>query len=640
MTLLGRKLFLGVLIAFALATTVYFFFNAGNNTTLTDNITIKGASYYPVADKHVVPQQVMTIYKSGAFIPVDMPVLNKGIADKYYWVHFSISGKANTTDSFYLNIDNARLNEIELFELSGDTALSLGRTGDFYPFKQRGIKSKNFLYGITTGKAYLLFVNQVGSTFTLPMNVVASGEFNDAADRDLFLDGIVYGILIFVALMSLLFFMASNHMLYFYYSAYVISGMAWLFSYFGLGYAYIWDNYPPLNTAMAPVTASLNIFFNLQICQILLRLYTNKRQLNILFEICKALLLAAAVFPVLLNLNNYGYTVNHTYLVVFLSIILAAMVLVLYTVFTNALKKSIAARLYFFASLIKAGGIINLALLELGIVPAVVNMEEILQAGILVEIFLLTYALASRYARYKLHTFSKVIEAHEKERSIISKEIHDSISNSLTGIHYGLDDMAKGEPNISATGKVTLNKLSFELKRLHTEARNISHNVMPDYINNYSLGDIISRYIEELKTRQPAAKTVSINFSAGKEIFEFSQEVKLNIFRIVQEILTNVLKHSKATQADIMVEFLKSRLVIIAEDNGVGLQNTLNGEKGKGMQNIASRVELLQGDMKISSHLSNADSDKSGKEYNYGTYIEIKIPYRANAQKHNTEDAF
>lgn len=643
MTLVGRKIFLGGLIAFALCASVYLYLHAGGyGARDTGDIKIESRAYYPTPDKQLTTSRVIAAYKTGAFTPINTAVLNKGIADQYYWIYFTVNGNPDSTGGLLLNVDNARLNEIELFEVNGYNTLSLGKQGDFFPFQQRPIKSKNFLYSVTAGKSYLLFVNQVGSTFILPMGIVTRDNFYAAKDRDLFADGIVYGILLFVALMSLLFFLASDHMLYFYYSAYIITGVAWLFSYFGMGYAYIWGNSPAANTAMAPITASLNVFFNLQICQALLKLHTTKKQLNTCFELCKILLLASGAFPILFNLNRYGYTVNHAYLLAFLCIILVSMLLVTYTVVTNALKKSVAARLYLFASLVKAGGIINLALLELGIAPAVMNMEEILQAGILAEILLLTYALASRYAVYKLKTFAKVIEAHEKERSIVSKEIHDSISNSLTGIHYGIDDIITAEKHISATGTTTLKKLSAALKRLHSEARDISHNVMPDYINNYSLSDIISRYIEELKSRRPDARAVSINFSSGKEIFEFSQEVKLNIFRIVQEILTNVLKHSRATQADIVLDFLKNRLVIIAEDNGTGLQNTLGADKGRGMENIASRVELLQGDMKISSHLTtsagNNDADAVQPHY-YGTYIEIKIPYRANAQT-NTTDAF
>ena len=374
-----------------------------------------------------------------------------------------------------IDIENARLNEIELFEATGDTVRSLGKLGDFFPFSQRSILHKDFIYEVSIlpgqKKKYFLFVNQVGNTFILPIKIYTAKNFRSSAFNDYLFDGVTYGILLFVAVVSFLFFLTSKHYLYLYYGLYIITAIGWFLSYFGLGYQYIWGNHPPLNTSMAPLMASMNILLNLQICQVLLRLSKTNRFLNQMANVTKCVLVALALFPLFFNLNNYGYIMNHNYLIVFLVSILFAMMIVSFSVIFYSIKGNIAARLYLIASLLKAGSIINLALLELGITPAVYNMEELLQAGIFVEITLLTYALAMRYTNFKARTFVRVIEAQENERSIISKEIHDGISNSLVGINYGIENLTRNLDDMPAEKRIQLEKIFDELNKVQLEAR-------------------------------------------------------------------------------------------------------------------------------------------------------------------------
>lgn len=459
-------------------------------------------------------------------------------------------------------------------------------------------------------------------------------------------DGVTYGILLFVSVLSLLFFLTTRHYLYLYYSLYIITAIVWFLSYFGLGYQYLWGNYPAVSTFISPLMACLSIVLNIQICQILLKIAKTNRRLNHVANYAKLVLLAIALFPLFFNLNRHGYVFNHTYLLIFLSSILLAMMIVSYSVIHYALKGFIAARLYLLASLLKAGSIINLALLELGITPAIYNMEEFLQAGIFIEITLLTYALATRYTNYKTGTFAKIIEAHEKERSLISKEIHDSISNSLTGINYGVKNFTR-DIDLPALKKIQLEKIFDELNKVQSEARNISHNTMPDYIKSSSIADIVENYVEEIQVKAnnyaDGKDALQINFSTNKQLINFSEAVKLNIFRIFQELLINIIKHSEATIADFLFSFDKKEMIIIAEDNGVGFSEANKKDSsGMGISNIRSRVELLDGSMVIKSpvHKRNIEpdpsSDKSALDKEYGTMIRIRIPFKNNLLKNKS----
>ena len=607
-------------------------------------VEISQPSFYSSTEKNEQTGSILTAYNQGKFKPLKPVILNAGIADHCYWIHFFINNPSNGADSLMIDVDNSRLNRLELFECMGDTVRSMGKMGDFYPFSQRNFLHKSFIYrsGLRPHqkKDYFLHADQIGHACIIPLKIYTAKNFTSSTFRDYLFDGVTYGILLFVAVLSLLFFLTSRSYLYLYYSLYIITAIVWFLSYFGLGYQYLWGNHPYMNTLMAPCIASLNVLLNLQICQILLKLKKSSKSLNDLATCIKATLLLTAVFPFIVHLNRYGYRVNHVYLLVFLCTILIAMLLVSVSVIRYALKGYLEAKVYLIASLLKAGSIINLALLELGLSPALAHMEGLLQIGIFVEIALLTYSLANRYSIFKVKTFEKVIEAHEKERALISKEIHDSISNSITGINYGIADITQNIRYLPEQ-QTKLKQVFDELSKLQVEARNISHNTMPDYIKKNHIADIVEKWVNDLLAKQGSGQenAVQINFSANKQMINFSEAVKLNIFRIVQELVTNILRHSKATQADLLLSFGKRTLTIIAEDNGTGFNPYDKNSGGMGMKNIRSRVELLDGGISIQSpsYKRSVEPKSALQEEHlpggYGTLIEIKIPYRNNAHQ-------
>lgn len=618
---------------------------------ITNTVELSSWAYYTTDDNQITPPYIVKEYLLKKFIPYKNTILNAGIPKQYYWIHFSITNIASADSSLIIDIENARLNELELFGMSGNMLQSLGKAGDFYPFSQRSLSHKDFLYPVTIlpgqKKEYFLYINQVGHTFTLPVKIYTEKSFSTFTFTDYLFDGVTYGILLFVAVVSFLFFLTSKHYLYLYYCLYIITAILWFLSYFGLGYQYLWGNHPPMNTSMAPAMASLNIGLNLQICQVLLRLAKTGGLINKMANVTKAALLILALFPFGCNLNNYGYAVNHAYLMLFLSAILLAMLIVSFSVFFYSLKGFIEAKLYLAASLLKAGSIVHLAFLELGIAPARYHMEGLLQIGIFIEITLFTYALALRYTSFKTRTFVRVIKAHENERALICKEIHDGISGSLTGINYGMENFVRQAAFLPAEKKMQLEKICAELNKVELEAKNISHNTMPDYIKVNSIAEIIKKYVEKIQynaiNNAGEEKALRINFSTNEQLNTFSEAIKLNIFRMVQEILANILKHSKATNADILFSFSKREVTIIAEDNGTGFN--LHGKEindGMGIKNIRTRVELLDGNLSIKSPVYKENTaqalsqNSTSKSREYGTLIKIKIPYKNNLSKNKT----
>ncbi|MDR6342596.1 signal transduction histidine kinase [Filimonas zeae] len=579
---------------------------------------------YKTNNSHLPFSSVLQQYAENRFSPVKAAVLNGGIAKKYYWFHFAIRNEDTVSNQMVIDIQSPRLNELELFEVSTDSSRSLGKLGDFYPFEERGLLHKNFQYVISLDKAekkeYFLYVNQIGHTLLLPIRVYKRKAFESTVNQNYLTDGITYGLLLFVTIFSFLFYINTRHKLYLYYGLYILTSIIWFLGYFGLGFEFVWNDYPALNTMIAPVFSSLNMLLNIQISQVLLDTRNRHPWLCKIGNLCKAGLIVVAIVPLFVNLNNHSFAVNNAYLSVFLTVILISILVVLYSLIASLVKGTAAARYYFIASIIKVSGIFNLALLEWGLAPASFYTETMLQSGILIEIVLLTYAIARRYTSYKIRTYRKIIQAQESERFNTAKEIHDGISGTLTAIRFNLLNLSRNAAVAAAGISQNLVAISEDVGTAQVEARNISHNLMPAYIKNNSLNRVIDLYIQDIQ--QKKGDQLDIQFTSKHTDEYFSEDVRLSIFRIIQEIMTNIIKHAQASAVNIEFMYRKKDLLITVEDNGVGIDTeTLKIKKGIGIRNIESRVQLLNGIFHITSG-KKMHSEMSGT----GTYIFIRIP--------------
>ncbi len=569
----------------------------------------------------------------------DESVFNPGIASKNYWFHFVLTNDGKQQRDVLIDIANPRINHLLLFE-KGKALQLKGSTGDFIPFAYRPFQHKNFIFSSNflpgETKDFYLFVNQVGHVLNLPIEIYHTDDFDRINSRNYFTDGITYGILLFMALLTLVFFISTLHTLYLYYSLYIFVSIAWLLSYFGLGFQYIWPNYPEFSTIGAPCFASLNLLLNIQICMVLLRVKENSRRLNMIGNVIKSIMFMFALFPFIINLNEHGYALNNGYLVAFLSSILLSVFYIVYIIILYASSGSFNARFYLLANVLKVPSLINLALFEFGVTPGIHNLEGFMQSGLLVEIAILTFAISKRYTLFKFRTFQRVIKAEEDQRQNFSKELHDGISNSLTSIRFQLQHMMSQVRN---TGYIEekLKEVCDNIGMVQVEARNISHNLMPNYLRTNSFIDIIRLYLQGLQlnheaSRQEGKSLPLFHFSTNKDHVQMPDDTKLHLFRVMQEVISNITKHSKATEVDIVITVKKSEMIIVVSDNGIGLnvEEKKNG-KGNGLSNIFSRIQLINGKVEFMDTITPsamAAGEYDDETLNKGTTVVIRVPLK------------
>jgi PAS domain S-box-containing protein len=198
-------------------------------------------------------------------------------------------------------------------------------------------------------------------------------------------------------------------------------------------------------------------------------------------------------------------------------------------------------------------------------------------------------------AREKLDQQRKIteatIQAQEVERTELGKELHDNINQILSTTKLYID-MALNDPDIR---EELLLKSYGNISKAIEEIRNLSKSLVPP-----SLGDIgLKEALKELISLVPAKGRLNVSLRAnGLYKAVIPDTIKLMVFRIVQEQLNNIVKHSRATKAEIKLSISKKMLNIIITDDGVGF-DTSKKKRGIGLSNISSRAALHKGQVEI-----------------------------------------
>lgn len=188
-----------------------------------------------------------------------------------------------------------------------------------------------------------------------------------------------------------------------------------------------------------------------------------------------------------------------------------------------------------------------------------------------------------------------MMQGEEEERKRIAKELHDGIGGMLAAIKMNLVVLKPEQTNddIDAIVKIVENTA--------IEVRRTSHNLMPEILTRHKLDQALIMYLENMQI--PSQLHVDLQFHG--DLHKLSKQVELIIYRIIQELVQNIIKHSKATKAEIQITQFENNVSIVVEDNGIGFDSN-EQHKGLVLQNLQFRVKALEGDIFIQSNKGNS----------------------------------
>ncbi|MDI3528894.1 MAG: two-component system, NarL family, sensor histidine kinase DegS [Thermoanaerobacter sp.] len=205
----------------------------------------------------------------------------------------------------------------------------------------------------------------------------------------------------------------------------------------------------------------------------------------------------------------------------------------------------------------------------------------------------------------------KIIEAQEEERKRIAREIHDGPAQAMANVLLKSELCEKLITKDIEQAKIELKNLKNIVQQSLKEVRKIIYDLRPSALDDLGLIPALSRYIKNFSEETG----IFVDFSVLSDYKRLSPEIEITCFRVVQEALTNIKKHSKAKNASVKFEFGMRFISIIIKDDGIGFDKENIGQ-GYGLMGMRERVEILNGKFEISSFKNN------------GTQIYISIPVR------------
>ena len=207
----------------------------------------------------------------------------------------------------------------------------------------------------------------------------------------------------------------------------------------------------------------------------------------------------------------------------------------------------------------------------------------------------------------RIEIIKEKISAKTEERGKLSLELHDGIANEISVLKLSL-------ATESTLNKLEIDELVKRIDKLYSEIRNLSHNLDPDNISDIEFSQFVENLcssIEKngLKTTRKLYITKNVD---GLEV-----EILVSIYRIIQEIVNNILKHAQATDVTFDVVESENILYIHIKDNGVGF-DLKEAKQGIGLRNIKKRVDSFGGNLQVIS------------KKNKGTEFKINLPIKSN----------
>ena len=204
--------------------------------------------------------------------------------------------------------------------------------------------------------------------------------------------------------------------------------------------------------------------------------------------------------------------------------------------------------------------------------------------------------------------FKAVIKAEEKERIRIAKDLHDGLGQLLSTAKL---NVASLEGNVEKEDEFLVKNASDLIDNAVKEVRNISHNMMPVALTQLGLVSAV----EELISKMNHSGLLNVKFKVEDIENRLNSSIEIALYRVIQEILNNIIKHSQALEVFIYLKKEKERLTLEISDNGVGFNtDEIDKSEGIGWKNIFSRIAMLNGNINV----------KSVKEK--GTNLMVSIP--------------
>lgn len=238
-------------------------------------------------------------------------------------------------------------------------------------------------------------------------------------------------------------------------------------------------------------------------------------------------------------------------------------------------------------------------------------------ALLLIGLLLLLYFQRKKTYQQSLITLKKeqdisllkaLMTGEEKERNRLARELHDGLGSVLAAAQMQVSHLKIIDDEQQKNARQQATEL---INQASAESRRIAHNLLPEILLRFGLDEALKEYSRSISD----SRLIKLDYESVGMNKPLEQSVELSIYRIIQELVNNIVKHAGATEALVQLHRHQDMLSITVEDNGHGFAPDKDTEKGIGLHNIRSRISYLNGSLDI----------RSTQQKGTSVYIEIKL---------------
>jgi two-component system, sensor histidine kinase LadS len=509
-----------------------------------------------------------------------------------------------------LEIGTAQINEIIYYEIIDDRPALRYETGDHKPFSSRPLSTLNYTFPLTKGvRYYIVKIDKKNESLQLTFGTKPIDTYFTEASESSMVIGLMSGAVVLMLIFSLFLFLITKEYVYLFYILYIAAGWFYVLANQGYVYKYFWPDYPWFAARTRPVAALLTISFSIHF----IKFYTGAAPYRWLDSILKILIYSSYALAFLFLIPNvetkattFGFYVQ-ALLPILSGIYIVA---ILITIIQKVLNKNRMAMFY----LLSITPIVVFSTLQIFYYSGGMDFSgSFLQSygqasGYVSEAIILMFGLAYRFNSYKeekqqlLVNLNKqqvryakaIITTQENERRQLADQLHDVAGSLLSAARLNLSSVREKNFITNEDAVKKLASAENAVSDISNILRNMSHAISPVMLDKVGF-------------RQSIEKVVGIFNASGKirfelEILGFESEnssmyEKYSVlYSILYELMNNIIKHASATHALIQVIEHDDSVVLIVEDNGVGMAvKDPHHTATHGLTAIHSKVHYLGG---------------------------------------------
>ncbi len=579
-----------------------------------EEITLKNNFEFQIIDDNTTSE----------FQICDAKILVLGTINKEVVLQSFLYNSTSKKQEIVIDISNPNLDHFVIQTYTQDELQDIVEFGDKFKFSKRPYNHRNYIYNLTLKPneelQLIVKVKPQREAFFLPLTITSKESFQKSSTKSNLLLGVIIGVFfIYICIIFALYFIDGNK-LFLFYAIIDLSVLIYIIYDTGIGFQYIWSKWPFVQDLIIVLAGTGYVSGMISFGREFLSTRIKYPKYDKLLQVFNVVVFISFSI-ILIYYFIVGNLINIPVLILNIMLLLFGVIIIGLGVITYVQSKRrqgiwflvlfliqfvmwffvLNQRMYWGINVLSADNIIYNFLPFKTAIPhyLLINfmIETVIVSGIIAYSFqdvLNEYNISKKKMEdINQESIKAFIHGQEEERHILAEQLKSEIGIDLRNIKKQLQAIKKNK-DVNKGFDLAVEQID--------DVENDLEGITSDYVvdwSDISMKEIVDRVLGQLKMALPDVE-INFNFKENDAFSNINNLIKLNLYRILQEVCNNIIKHANANKVIADVSIHKNLLEIKIKDNGVGFNfNASILRKGIGLRNIDTRVKALNGHLDI-----------------------------------------